>query len=190
MCAQNGSLSRKLGNAFAERMSLQAQKNDMTLQITEREVGLTPLPYLTQGYTETGLALPSAMPISGELTDELMQADVVLLETPVHNFTTSANIKLWYDLTLTAGNAFEYTETGSRGLLGDKKFVLLQGSGGTAVSSPVNFLAPHFDLLIGKFCGAQIVAKIGISARGGDEEFAQAKKQFDEVIAKILADAE
>ncbi|MES1911784.1 MAG: hypothetical protein MHM6MM_004160 [Cercozoa sp. M6MM] len=184
----HGSLSRKLGNAFFERLEKKAATHNVKVVTVVRDLAASPLPHLNQEFAEKGFAFAGAMPVSSELSNEIKAADVVVIESPVHNFFVPASLKLWYDLALTAGVAFEYREDGPHGLLGDKKFVLLQSSGATPVDAPINYATQHFDFLIGKIAGGQILAKLGALAQGGDESFDATVDAFDDsVFVKLFA---
>ncbi|MES1914684.1 MAG: hypothetical protein MHM6MM_006730 [Cercozoa sp. M6MM] len=182
----HGSLSRKLGNAFFSKLNAEAAAKGTEVVTVIRDLTSFQLPHLTQEYAEKGFAFAPAMDISSELSNELKAADIVVLETPVHNWAPPAALKLWYDLTLTVGVAFEYTADGPRGMLGDKKFIVLQASGGTPVDAPNNFFSQHLDFLVGSVCGGDIVANIGVTGKAAEDDFAAADKSFDDVLDKLL----
>ncbi|MES1916500.1 MAG: hypothetical protein MHM6MM_008308, partial [Cercozoa sp. M6MM] len=82
----HGSVSRKLGNAFFAKLSTQAAESNTEINTVVRDLARATLPHLSQEYAEKGFAFAPAIPKSGELSAELQAADVVVIETPVHNF--------------------------------------------------------------------------------------------------------
>ncbi|QBR01664.1 FMN-dependent NADH-azoreductase [Paraburkholderia pallida] len=44
--------------------------------------------------------------------DEVSEADIVVIGTPMHNFSVSPHLKAWIDRILVRGRTFEYSETG------------------------------------------------------------------------------
>lgn len=65
-----------------------------------------------------------------ELTEQFMEADKYIFVTPLWNFSVPPMMKAYIDTFLVAGKTFKYTETGSVGLLENKKAVHIQASGG------------------------------------------------------------
>src|SRR5665213_3495204 len=54
---------------------------------------------------------------SEELIAELRQADEIVIGVPMHNLTIPANLRLWIDLVVRAGETFSYGQSGPVGLL-------------------------------------------------------------------------
>ena len=63
----------------------------------------------------------AALEVSDGHIAQLLEADVLVLGTPMHNFGVSSTMKSWVDNILRAGKTFQYTETGPVGLLSGKK---------------------------------------------------------------------
>ena len=78
-----------------------------------------------------------ALKASDGYVDQLIEADVLVLGTPMHNFGVSSTMKSWIDNILRAGRTFQYTEMGPVGLLSDKKVVIVVGSGGIYSEGPM-----------------------------------------------------
>ena len=62
-----------------------------------------------------------ALALSDTLIEELMEADVIVLGVPMHNFSIPASLKAWFDLITRAGKTFSYGETGQVGLIPAEK---------------------------------------------------------------------
>ena len=57
-------------------------------------------------------------------------ADVVVLATPMFNFSLPAVVKAWFDAVLLKGETWDAGESGYRGLLPGRKALVLMASGG------------------------------------------------------------
>lgn len=104
------------------------------LELVERDLGAHPLPPLSMDYAR---ALTTATPfdspefeVSEALIGELERSDILLIATPMHNFTLPAALKLWIDYVLRIHRTFSSSPEGKVGLLNDRPVYVLVGSGG------------------------------------------------------------
>jgi FMN-dependent NADH-azoreductase len=72
----------------------------------------------------------------GAILEQFLSADKYVFVTPMWNFTVPARMKSYLDNLCVAGKTFKYTETGSVGLLTDKKAVHIQARGGVYSEGP------------------------------------------------------
>lgn len=91
---------------------------------------------------------------SDELIGELLWADVLVIASPIYNFSVPSALKAWIDQVCRAGLTFNYTENGPIGLLSGKRAILAISSGGVPVDSAVDFATPYLR---------QVLNFIGIS---------------------------
>ena len=68
--------------------------------------------------------------VSAELVNQVLEANVIVIGSPLYNFTIPAQLKAWLDRIAQGGKTFKYTENGPVGLLGDKTVVLALSRGG------------------------------------------------------------
>lgn len=68
--------------------------------------------------------------LSDELIEELRQADEIVLTAPMYNFGIPSTLKAYFDHIARAGVTFRYTESGSVGLLLNKKVTVVATRGG------------------------------------------------------------
>ena len=61
---------------------------------------------------------------------QLQQADVVVLATPMHNFSLPALVKAWFDAVMLKGHTWDIGPEGYIGLLKGKKAIVINASGG------------------------------------------------------------
>jgi FMN-dependent NADH-azoreductase len=66
---------------------------------------------------------------SKALVNELKTADVVVVGSPMYNFTVPSTLKAWVDHVAIAGQTFSYTAEGPRGLLDGRVFLVLSSGG-------------------------------------------------------------
>jgi FMN-dependent NADH-azoreductase len=73
--------------------------------------------------------LAETMNRSKALVDELKAADVVVVGSPMYNFTVPSTLKAWIDHVAIAGQTFRYTAEGPQGLLTGKAHLVLSSGG-------------------------------------------------------------
>lgn len=148
------------------------------LELVERDLGRYPLPPLDMDYAHA-LATPTPFdsPVfehSEALIGELERCDILLIATPMHNFTLPAALKLWVDYVLRIHRTFRSTPEGKIGLLKQRPVYVLVGSGGFhqgesarqpdfltpylhQVLNTLGLLHPHFTYLQGLVFGDEAV---------------------------------
>jgi len=127
------SFSNKLGNSIIEKI---ATKH--TVEVKERNLASAPLPHLSDAHVaafftpaeeRTAAQLETIGP-SDEAIAELMDADTLVIDVPMYNFTIPSTIKAWIDQIARAGLTFKYGENGIQGLVVNKKAYLAISTGG------------------------------------------------------------
>jgi len=107
---------------------------------------------------------------SDELVSELTEADVYVVGVPMYNFSIPAVFKAYIDLVVRAGKTFSYGADGAKGLLLNKKLVVVSASGGDYSAEPaksLDFLEPYVRAIM-NFIG--IVDISFVKAHGHDAE--------------------
>ncbi|WP_062016129.1 FMN-dependent NADH-azoreductase [Aureimonas sp. AU4] len=127
------SVSRALSRAAVERLTTE----DPTLAVTYRDLAARPIGHLSGRYlagqspeVQHDQALQEDLALGGEVLEEFLAADVVVIGVALYNFTIASQLKSWVDRILVAGRTFRYTEKGPEGLAGAKRVVLLVARGG------------------------------------------------------------
>lgn len=141
--------SRDLADAVVAALGGEAQ-------VTERDVS-DGLPPVGQAWIGAAYSAPedrtpegrAALEISDTLIAELKAADVVVISLPIYNFTIPAALKTWVDQVARAGVTFEYSESGPKGLLENKRAILTVSSGGTKVGSDQDYATPYMKHFLG-----------------------------------------
>lgn len=137
------------------------------------------------------LTLAKTMNRSKALVEELKAADVVVVGSPMYNFTVPSTLKAWIDHVSIAGQTFSYTAEGPRGLLSGKVYLVLS-SGGIYSRGPFaanDHLSTYLEAIF-RFLGVeevQVIRAEGIAY--GPEQDQAAMASATEKIEAIAAAA-
>ncbi|WP_250441415.1 MULTISPECIES: NAD(P)H-dependent oxidoreductase [unclassified Caballeronia] len=156
----------------------------------KRDLAATPLPPLTQDYAR---AITSRHPdeaqfdISEQLIREIETTDTLIINTPMHNFTVPAALKLWIDYVLRIHRTFVSTPEGKVGLMRDRPTFVIVGSGGFhggELARQRDFLTPYLRYALGSI-GLQDLRFVTLQGLvRGSEAVAQALDLAREDIAR------
>jgi FMN-dependent NADH-azoreductase len=116
------SVSRELTAAIVASL----HRSHKDLQVSYHDLVANPLPHWTPA---ADAADPSAAR-GGELLDEFLAADVIVVGAPMYNFGIPSQLKAWIDRVAVAGKTFRYGPNGPEGLAGGKKLVIASSRGG------------------------------------------------------------
>ena len=127
--------------------------------------------FVTESWIDANFTAPTdrvpqqekALSNSDALVDELIEADTLVLGTPIYNFHLPAAVKAWIDQIARVGRTFRYTETGPIGLLEGKRAIVVVTSGGTSLGSEIDFVSDYLRFVLG-FIGIKDVTIIDASA--------------------------
>jgi FMN-dependent NADH-azoreductase len=190
--ATSSQLGRRLAGALQERCG-------SSVTLTERHLGSQPLPPLSAEYAES-LLLPyhealerygEQLELSDELVTELERADMVVIASPVHNFTVPAALKLWIDMVVRNGVTFRNTPEGKVGLLRDRPVLVAVTSGGAMFRDPPrqpDFFRPYLSAALG-VVGLRSISYVHATGLAFTEQpMAQAVREADAWIDASLQD--
>jgi FMN-dependent NADH-azoreductase len=93
-----------------------------------------------------------SMSRSEELVRELESSDVVVIATPMHNFTVPSALKAWIDHIVRIRRTFNVTAEGKAGALRDRPVFIAVSSGGRYSGERANqpdFLTPYLKAILG-----------------------------------------
>lgn len=183
---EDGSVSRVLTADLVA--ALERRHGDAT--VTRRDLA-DGIPLITGEWVEANFTPAETrsakqreiLSLSDELVNELQAADVVVIGSPIYNFSVPAALKAWIDLIARARLTFRYTESGVEGLLEDKKAYLVVPSGGVPVGSPVDFATPYLRHALG-FVGITDVEVVG--AQGADRDNGESMDNARSRIAELV----
>ncbi len=149
--------SRQLSSALVEKL--------LTIlpdaRISRRDLGREPIPHAGADYA-AALATPASLAAAGrsaaavllaeQLIQEVERADVVVIGTPMNNFTVPSVLKAWIDQILRVGRTMKSTPAGKVGMLQDRPVFVAIASGGVFAGERANqpdFLTPYLTAVLG-----------------------------------------
>ena len=129
--------------------------------ISRRDLGYEPIPHAGADYA-AALATPASLAAAGrsadalllaeQLIDEVERSDVVVIGTPMNNFTVPSVLKAWVDQILRVGRTMKSTPAGKVGMLSDRPVFVAIASGGVFAGERANqpdFLTPYLTAVLG-----------------------------------------
>ena len=129
----DNSVSRQISASVVNRLAT----SDPAIEVTYRDLAASPLSHLSGAYlagqpanVQHDQALQEDLKLGGAALQEFLATDIVVLGTPMYNFTIPSQLKAWVDRICVVGKTFRYTETGPIGLAGGKRVVLAISRGG------------------------------------------------------------
>lgn len=144
----HGETSAGYGLAIEWVDSLRSRHAPFTL--TQRDLAAQPLLPISDAYatalTQRNPVAQPALELSEQLIGELERCDLLLIATPMHNFTVPAALKLWIDYVVRIGRSFEARPDGKVGLLRDRPVYIIVSSGGFHLKprgQQADFLTPY-----------------------------------------------
>jgi FMN-dependent NADH-azoreductase len=192
----NGDAS--VSGGLAARFVDSVREANPAARVVLRDVGVNPLPHLTsetvaaiKGEPKTPAEL-EARALSDALVEELQQADLILIASPMYNFGISSTLKAWFDHVLRAGVTFRYTEAGPEGLLKGRKAVVIESRAGfysEGAGAAMDGQEPHIRTMLG-FIGLDDVTWIRAEKLAfGPEAATQAIEEAAEALGLIAREA-
>jgi FMN-dependent NADH-azoreductase len=146
--------SRELSGAIVQKLLEVAPG----ASITRRDLGAEPLAHTVADYAVTlsspaTLAAPlkGALDLSEALIREVEAADVIVIGTPMYNFTIPSTLKAWIDQVLRVGRTMKSSPTGKVGMLRDRPVFIGVASGGVFTGERANqpdFVTPYLTLAL------------------------------------------
>ncbi|MCW8126440.1 FMN-dependent NADH-azoreductase [Microbulbifer halophilus] len=180
------SLSRGLSGHFEARW----REHNGEDQFIYRDLGATPPDFVSEDWIaavftperDRNAEQRALLALSDRLIDEVAQADLILIATPMYNYGMPASLKAWFDQVVRIGKTFSFDL--ARGdfplqpMLSGKTLVLLSTSGEFGfepggIRESMNHLGPHLRTL-SHYLGVEDFREIRIEYQEfGDERHRQ-----------------
>jgi len=185
----SGSVTRR----FAGEMITNLENQYEQVNIKHRDVS-TGLPFVDEQWINANFTPAenrtddhrATLALSDSLVQELHQADLIIIASPIYNFAIPASLKAWVDMIARVGLTFNYTSNGSVGKLNNKKAYIVMASGGTALGSDIDFASGYLRHVMG-FIGIDDVSFI--SAERFDQDNEQATTDIRKRITNLVMQA-
>ena len=117
------------------------------LAVEYRDLDAEPIPHLT-GRT-LAKADPAEAADAERTIQQFLDADVIVIGSPMYNFGISSTLKAWIDRIAVAGRTFRYSEAGPQGLAQGKRVIVASARGGFHTNAPSDFQEPHLRQVFG-----------------------------------------
>jgi FMN-dependent NADH-azoreductase len=132
-------------------------QNDPTATLVNREIGDGAISHIDKDYAisqgaSADVSQEGSMALSEELIQELEGSHMVVIGTPMHNFTVPSALKAWLDHVVRARRTFNVTADGKVGTLHDRPVFVAISSGGRVSGERArqpDFLTPYLKAVLG-----------------------------------------
>jgi FMN-dependent NADH-azoreductase len=189
------SLTRTLSSKFVATWV----RHHASMVVDILDLAAEPLPHFGPDILAAGAKPPTewsaktraAVELSERLIKQLEAADIVVIGSPMINFTICSQLKAWFDHVTIADRTFQYSAPGAaKGLLFGKRVFVVEARGGDYSELPINsfdFQEPLLRVLLG-FLGMFDVSFIRAEgARQRVDEAADIVRSAEEIIARLAA---
>jgi FMN-dependent NADH-azoreductase len=163
------SVSRQISGAIVS--AIVAASTEGQIAVKKRDLASLNLSHINGAYLaaltapEPPVKFEDDVELGQTLLKEFMDAEIVVIGSPMYNFTVSSQLKAWLDRIVIANKTFRYTSTGPVGLAGGKRIIAALARGGHyapgAVSAPLDFQKPYLQAIFG-FMGIDDVTFVEI----------------------------
>ncbi|MFZ6042848.1 FMN-dependent NADH-azoreductase [Vibrio natriegens] len=166
-----------------------------SVSVTEEDVTTLPQVDLefSKSVTETGHNYDESvgsLALSNQLISDLIDADLIIVTSPIHNFSLPSGLKSWVDHVVRAGKTFSINPAGKKGLLKDKPVYVLAASGGMILGENAyqsDFFTPYMKTILSTI-GIDDVNFFIIEATASTNDTVE--KNIDEICKKVLVNVE
>jgi len=158
-----GSVSREIVTTLVNKLS------ESPSVVVTRDLSANPLPFVDSDWVNARFN-PQApdeaknavtTTTSNTCVQEVLDADIIVIGSPMYNLNLSAALKSWIDFVVVAGQTFKYNEDGHpQGLVSGKKVYLCVSTGGIELGSPYDHLTPYLKNILG-FIGITDITILG-----------------------------
>lgn len=98
-------------------------------KVEHLDLGANPIDHLT------GEQFAARGKVVDPVLEQFKAADVVVIGSPMYNWTVSSQLKAWIDRVAVAGETFAYTTQGPKGLAGGKRIIVVTGRGSSMLDA-------------------------------------------------------
>jgi len=117
----DNSVSRQLSAAVVQQWRDQVPG----LEVSYRDLDAQPVPHLRS--SSLAQSDPAEVADAEQVLAQFLAADVVVIGSPMYNFSVASTLKAWIDRLAVAGRTFKYTENGAFFGIDNVEFVRAEG---------------------------------------------------------------
>jgi FMN-dependent NADH-azoreductase len=172
-------LSQKIVGFLLER--------EPTAIVKTRVVGDGSIPHVDENYaisqhSRADISQEGSAALSEELVQELESADVVVIGTPMHNFSVPSGLKAWIDHVVRVRRTFNVSHEGKIGMLLNRPVLIAVSSGGRYAGDGArqpDFITPYLKAVLA-ITGLRDITFFSVQGAAlGPDKLAEARSQAD-----------
>jgi FMN-dependent NADH-azoreductase len=198
-CSPRGQASESY--RIAQRIIGFLLERDPAAVLVRRMIGAGAISHIDESYaTALGATEQSSAEISPtgsmsrseELIVELESSDVVVIGTPMHNFTVPSALKAWIDHVVRVRRTFNITAEGYVGMLRDRPVFIAVSSGGRysgARTRQPDFLTPYLKAVLGTIGLHDLTFFSAQGSAGGPKVVAEIRTRTDQALQEYFSSA-
>jgi FMN-dependent NADH-azoreductase len=196
-CSPRGQASQSYG--IARQIIGFLQEREPAALLVTRTLGAGAISHIDASYaTALGakerspaeISPSGSMSRSEELIQELESSDVVVIGTPMHNFTVPSALKAWIDHVVRVRRTFNITAEGYVGTLRDRPVFIAVSSGGRysgARTRQPDFLTPYLKAILGTIGLHDVTFFAAEGSAGGAEAVAESRTRADRALQEYFS---
>lgn len=133
--------------SLSRQLTAEVVRQIASEKVVYRDVVKTPIAHLTgtvaAGFRPLRIATDATAEdirehaLSGELVNEFLNSDLIVIGAPMYNFSVSTQLKAWLDRLAQPGKTFSYTPTGPVGHATGKRIIVVSTRGGVYHDTPI-----------------------------------------------------
>jgi len=189
------SVSRSLSAAAVARL----KQLHPGIEVFYRDLVADPLPHLTVSHLPARYFLAGAAALDHDteerrrideaVLDEFLAADIVVIGSPMYNFTVPTQLKAWIDRIVIAGKTFRYTPQGQLiGLAADKRVICTLSRGGFYGADNPWRVNEHLETYLRSILGYIGVTRLEFIIAEGVQIAPEIRKKSHEEALRTAAD--
>ena len=192
-------LERSVTRTLSEQFVGKWTENHRNVEVEVLDLATEPLPHFGPEILQAATTPPeemsaetrTAVAVSDRLITQLEAANVLVIGSPMINFSICTQLKAWFDHVTIAGKTFEYSAPGvARGLLFAKRAIVIEARGGDYADLPFSafdFQEPLLKALL-MFLGIFDVTFIRAEGmRMSEEEAEDIIRSAQGVVSRVAA---
>lgn len=166
-------------------------KKNPTATVVDRVIGGGAISHVDANYAlsqhsaSAEISQAGTVSVSDELIQELESSDIVVIGTPMHNFTVPSALKAWIDHIVRARRTFNSTPEGKVGTLRDRPVFVAVASGGRFSGEGArqpDFLTSYLKAILG-IIGLHDLTFFSVQGTGSSPDaVAEARAKTDQIL--------
>ncbi|QEO57809.1 FMN-dependent NADH-azoreductase [Francisella marina] len=144
---EENSVSRKIGDDLISHL-----KSSDKVKVSERDLVDNSVEHINPDFINAmANNNQDRLATSNKLIEELFENDIIVIESPMYNFSIPSTLKSWIDNIMIARKTFLYTQNGPEGLVKNKKAILVLSKGNIyseGAAKPLDFQENYLKTIL------------------------------------------